>query len=86
MIWNRGDGMSRKIKDIPISPLLEKTALKPCPFCGGTKVHMYSFKNSDLHGFIHTCEINGDAMVKVESRLFATDEEAINAWNRRVTE
>lgn len=24
--------MSRKIKDIPISPLLEKTALKPCPF------------------------------------------------------
>ena len=64
----------------------DKRVLKPCPFCGGTNIHMYSFKSSDLHGFTHLCMINGDGMVKVESRLFATEEEAIEAWNRRVAE
>ena len=60
--------------------------LKPCPFCGGTNIKMYSLKNADFHGFIHLCTINGDSMVKVESRLFPTEEDAIKAWNRRVME
>ena len=57
--------------------------LKPCPFCGGTKIKRYGFRSSDLHGFIHVCEINGEAMVKIESRFFKTEEEATEAWNRR---
>lgn len=57
--------------------------LKPCPFCGGTKIKMYSFGSSDLHGFSHFCKINGEVMVKVESRFFETEEEAAEVWNRR---
>ena len=57
--------------------------LKPCPFCGSKKVHMYSDKDPTLHGFIHLCTIDNDVMVKIESRLFPSEEDAINAWNRR---
>ena len=53
--------------------------LKPCPFCGG-KVKMYG---DGVHGFFHMCMIDGDAMVKIESRFFESDEEAIETWNRR---
>lgn len=60
--------------------------LKPCPFCGSTKIKMYSFAESSLHGFIHICQIGGDGMVKVESRLFETEDKAIAAWNRRAGE
>ena len=61
----------------------EMTKLKPCPFCGGTNVKMYSENDPSLHGFIHICEVDGDGMVKIESRLFQTEEQAIEAWNRR---
>lgn len=57
--------------------------LKPCPFCGKTNVKMYSAKDPSLHGFIHICKVDGDGMVKIESRLFHTEEQAIDAWNRR---
>ena len=60
--------------------------LKPCPFCGGTNIKLYSFESTDLHGFIHVCQYKGDGMVKVESRLFDTEEEAIKVWNRRAGE
>ena len=60
--------------------------LKPCPFCGSKAVKMYSSKALPLHGFVHICQIDGDGMVKVESRLFDTEEEAIDAWNRRAGE
>lgn len=53
--------------------------LKPCPFCGG-EARLY---NDGVHGFFHMCMINGDAMVKIESRFFESDEEAIKVWNRR---
>lgn len=56
--------------------------LKPCPFCGG-EARLY---RDGAHGFFHLCMIDGDAMVKIESRLFDSDEEAIKAWNRRVTD
>lgn len=59
------------------------TKLKPCPFCGGTYTRMYSLKDHSLHGFIHMCDGFDDYMVKVESRLFSTEEEAVEAWNRR---
>ena len=60
--------------------------LKPCPFCGSPEVKMYSFENASLHGFLHLCKTNGDAMVKIESRLYSTEEKAIEAWNRRAGE
>lgn len=59
------------------------TELKPCPFCGGTNITMYSSEDPSLHGFIHLCGGVDDCMVKVESWLFATEEEVIEAWNRR---
>ena len=52
---------------------------KPCPFCGG-KPNLYE---GEKNGFFHMCVIDGDAMVKIESRLFSSDEEAIEMWNRR---
>ena len=57
--------------------------LKPCPFCGSNKIKLYSENDKDLHGFIHFCSGYDDVMVKIESRLFHTEEEAIEAWNRR---
>jgi len=60
--------------------------LKPCPFCGSPEVKMYSFEDASLHGFLHLCKTNGDAMVKIESRLYSTEEKAIEAWNRRAGE
>ncbi len=56
--------------------------LKPCPFCGG-KPNLYKGENG---GFFHLCMIDGDAMVKIESRYFRSEEEAIKVWNRRVND
>ena len=60
--------------------------LKPCPFCGGKKIRMYSKRDNSVHGFMHICEGFDEPMVKVESRFFSTEEEAIEAWNRRLTD
>ena len=60
----------------------EKT-IKPCPFCGSCDVRMYSEQDENTHGFIHICNYEDDGMVKVESRLFSSDDEAIAVWNRR---
>lgn len=56
--------------------------LKPCPFCGG-EARLY---RSGSHGFFHLCMIGREAMVKIESRYFRSEEEAINVWNRRVND
>lgn len=56
--------------------------LKSCPFCGGAP-EMYSDKDPSMHGFIHLCKGYGEYMVKVESRLFGSEEKAAAAWNRR---
>lgn len=57
--------------------------LKPCPFCGG-KPKMYSVNDPKIHGFIHFCDGFDDIMVKIESRFFLTEEDAVTAWNRRI--
>ena len=52
--------------------------LKPCPFCGGTKVIVYTNVNlrGDCAGHCYQCGTYGP---------FCEDEEdAITAWNRRV--
>lgn len=58
--------------------------LRECPFCGG-KPKMYSDKEPDMHGVIHLCSGYDEYMVKIESRLFNTEEQAIAAWNTRYT-
>lgn len=72
--------MSRKIKDIPISPLLEKTALKPCPFCGG-EAHIFQIQeNSKLQSrlWVVRCPVCGANQLPFSEKHYA-----VEAWNRR---
>lgn len=56
----------------------EKT-LKPCPFCG-SEAHLHS--GTEDHWII--CS-NSDCAAALVARSFSSEEEAINAWNRRAT-
>lgn len=81
--------MSRKIKDIPISPLLKKTALKPCPFCGGKAERKETEKYIGLGRSIPQYYIrcgNEDCSLYVATCNRDTEEEAVEIWNRRATE
>lgn len=78
--------MSRKIKDIPISPLLEKPALKPCPFCGGEPtIRIFRGKDGWRDRYAVLCRYD-EGGCGAESGLYHYEDEAIEAWNRRVTE
>jgi len=46
--------------------------LKPCPFCGGHAEHIYYDGSSVI------C-----ASCDVQTQVFATEQEAIEAWNQR---
>ena len=70
--------MNRQIK-IPSGDI----HIEPCYRCGGTNLYLYEGKGSGECGFIHICN-DGDYSVKVESRLFETEREAIKAWNKRI--
>ena len=93
--------MSRKIKDIPISPLLEKPALKPCPFCGSIPncgVEFYSSCGAEVK-LSAVVECSGCGIRKINV-FKATDnitfvsfydydnafEKVIEEWNKRVGE
>lgn len=81
--------MSRKIKDIPISPLLEKTALKPCPFCGGKAERKETEKYIGFGRMMPQYYIkcgNERCGLYVATCNRDTEEEAVEIWNRRVTE
>lgn len=78
--------MSRKIKDIPISPLLEKNALKPCPFCGSKPtIRIFRGKDGWRDRYAVLCRYD-EGGCGAESGLYHYEDEAIEAWNRRVTE
>lgn len=55
--------------------------LKPCPFCGGVAVQVYSI-NADT--YVYGC-FTSACMGNAQNHLhrFGTDKEAIEAWNRR---
>lgn len=53
----------------------DKNKLKPCPFCGGA-AHVVGFSAKWV--FCNSCG--------AEAQCFDTEEEAIEAWNRRVGE
>ena len=49
--------------------------LKPCPFCGGTDLHVVSVYGTEYYVDCFTCTTCGP--------YGETYEEAIEAWNRR---
>ena len=72
--------------------------LKPCPFCGKSVAHVDSVAN---HGMMDeyesnyswssnhydvVCDYNSGGCVASTGKDNATPEEAIEAWNRRVSE
>lgn len=56
------------------------TELKPCPFCGGeaSVLELNGFSMSRYFVSCDTCSASGDHR--------ETEEAAIEAWNRRVTD
>ena len=57
------------------------TKLKPCPFCGGNAVIR---KNEErVKPFMVRCGNMGCGLLMVMTDYFATEEEAIEVWNRR---
>lgn len=66
----------------------ERIELKPCPFCGGNaKLVDHTFWNDTTKSFSYKsygvmcrhCGVQG-------FQFYETEEEAINAWNRRATD
>ena len=57
--------------------------LKPCPFCGGkAEISVGRFDGKDTSFVLCTkCEARGEFFVV--SPKYASDEKAIEAWNRR---
>ena len=79
-------GMSTKglctdiiIKDLGI---VNEEGLLPCPFCEEyPKVSSYGFRwEPKEYGIFHLCK---DSFSKIETRHYATTQQAIDAWNRR---
>lgn len=53
--------------------------LKPCPFCGGTAHTIKTNTNKFVVGCFGSCYVELPL-------IYSTREEAIDAWNRRVTD
>lgn len=56
------------------------TELKPCPFCGGEALTTYNTK----FGFQVFCSNEKCFMNTIIMTSFDTEEQVIEAWNRRV--
>lgn len=66
------------IKDLGIL----KNGLLQCYRCGGYPDIIGEDKDG-LKAFFHLCKGDGEWMVKMESRYYATEQLAKDAWNRR---
>ena len=61
--------------------------LKPCPFCGGKAELYHDTKHGSLSVYSHVvctnrkCGVSGAWII--ESTRYASDDRAIEAWNRR---
>lgn len=61
---------------------LKTLELKPCPFCGGVAIQVYSV-NADSYVYgCRTIACPGNAQNQLHR--FKSDKEAIEMWNRRV--
>lgn len=59
--------------------------LKPCPFCGG-KACIERDVTSVKPRFLPVCCNYGDRCWGMQENWFFTEQEAIEAWNRRVND
>jgi Lar family restriction alleviation protein len=63
--------------------------LKPCPFCGGTNIHIPVHDDGSIFGWVQclTCECDGplisEIYVENKRHTAATKEKIIEAWNKR---
>ena len=53
--------------------------LKPCPFCGGEA----NVSWNTHFGWVPWCD-NGDCILNENTMGYETEQEAVDAWNRRV--
>ena len=56
--------------------------LKPCPFCGGEA----SMRIRPYCSVVYAGCLNSDCKIQPTTDWYDTDEEAIEAWNRRVND
>ena len=56
----------------------ERGRLKPCPFCGGTDLHLESFS-----GWGADVIICYDCLATFSQQEITCEEDLIEAWNRR---
>ena len=68
------------IKDLGI---LNEDGCLQCQFCGEyPRISTYGYKNEPKeYGIFHICK---DHWLKIETQHYATKQQAIDAWNRRV--
>ena len=60
--------------------------LKPCPFCGGTRLFVGTFAECKMQRYAVCCDyLEGGCGASIGGNC-RTEREAIEAWNRRVTE
>ena len=60
------------------------TELKPCPFCGSESAIAYHINSRTPYedAYIPYC-LNDECFMNMNEFCFATEEEAVRAWNRR---
>lgn len=68
---------------------MDKTELKPCPFCGSSAIEIYDNFFEDDDGWtekdwIIQCHGCGSAFIASNDGMPCTKEELIARWNRRV--
>ena len=61
---------------------METPELKPCPFCGG-KACIERDDTSVIPRFLPVCSNYGNGCWGMQENWFITEQEAIEAWNRR---
>ena len=59
--------------------------LKPCPFCGKMPKLTTMFDN-ELFCVQHMCRSFNVILLIINTPLFSSKEDAINAWNRRASD
>ena len=56
---------------------MERIQIKPCPFCGNKKLHVYM---DEAQKYVISCEKCGEFYMNV---LFPSEKTVIEAWNKR---
>lgn len=64
---------------------MEKSELKPCPFCG-QEVTLYQSKMSGMHPFWCIRCNNADGCLGSPDYCADTEEEIVTMWNRRAVD